>query len=336
MTPSVDPSAERKDRLLEEASRWFARTRSSTFTPADRLDLEAWLDVSPDHREAYAEILDLWERTAGFRNEPELLEMREAALRRYPARSAGRRPRWTLVACLGGAAAAALVTLAFVDREPAPQTFRTGIGQTATIALIDGSRITLDTDTVVRTQMRAHRREIHLDHGRAFFKVAKDPRRPFVVEVSDRSVTATGTAFEVTAEASRFEVVLVEGHVRVAQPAAGKGATGGKTLTTDLEPGTRLTSLDGHGWTLTRTSGGELAWMNGELLFDNQSLADIASQMNRYSHRKIVIADPALADRKIYGAFMAGDVDQFTHALVDYKVARVQSENDGEVVLGSP
>lgn len=331
MTRTTAHSAEHRRRLLEEASCWFARTRSSAFTAADREALQAWLDGDAEHREAYIEVLDLWTRTEGFRNEPELLQMRESVLRRYPAAAAGRRTwRIAFVTGLGGAAAAALAVLTLIGREPPLETFRTGVGQTATISLTDGSRVTLDTDTVVRTRMRPHRREIHLDRGRAFFKVAKDARRPFVVEVSSRSVTATGTAFEVTAEPGRFEVLLVEGHVRVAQSA------GGKAQTTDLDPGARLTSLNGRGWTLTRASGDELAWMNGELLFDNRSLADIVQEMNRYSRRKIVIADPALASRKIYGAFAAGDVDQFARALVDYKVARLQSESESEVVLGLP
>jgi transmembrane sensor len=76
--------------------------------------------------------------------------------------------------------------------------------------------------------------------------------------------------------------------------------------------------------------------MHGELIFDNKPLADIVAEMNRYSRRKIVIGDPRVARRTIYGAFMAGDVDQFVHALADYKIARIASQSDNAVVLEAP
>lgn len=336
MTQATAPDAERKNRLLKEAARWLARAQSRTFCAGDREALRAWRSARADHEAAYLELLTLWDRTELFRNEPELLKMREEVLRRYPAASAGRRSwRLAAIACAGAGLAALFAVFAFVGQEPQPQIFRTGVGQTATITLADGSRITLDTDTTLRTRVGAHRRDLFLDRGRAFFKVAHDASRPFVVEAAGRSVTATGTAFEVRAETHRFEVLLVEGHVRVAQPTQG-AAAGARPLTADLEPGAQLTSVNGLGWTLTKASGAELAWMNGELMFDNRSLAEIAQEMNRYSRRKIVIADAALADRKIHGAFTAGDVDQFARALVDYKVARLKSESDSEVVLGSP
>jgi transmembrane sensor len=327
---------EHRRRPLKQAAAWFARSRSRTFGRADQRSLQDWLDSEPDNREAYVEVLETWCAAGAFRAEPELLAMREAVLRRYPAStSAWRWSRFAAPAAgLGAAAAAAALGLALLLRSAPPtHVFQTGIGQTATIALMDGSQLTLDTDTLVRTRL-GRRREIYLDHGRAFFKVAKDRSRPFVVEAAGKSVTATGTAFEVTAEPRRFEVVLVEGKVRVSQKKSGRDA---KPLSTDLEAGARLSSVDGGRWVLARSSGSdELAWMRGELVFDNQPLADIVAEMNRYSRRKIVIADPKVARRTIYGAFMAGDVDQFVHALVDYKIARIQSDSDEAVVLGAP
>ena len=134
-----------------------------------------------------------------------------------------------------------------------------------------------------------------------------------------------------------FEVLLVEGHVRVSQEMAKAGAGAARTVSADLEPGARLTAADGGRWILTRTAGtGDLAWMNGELVFDDKPLGEIAREMNRYSRRKIVVADASVASRTVYGAFMAGDVDQFAHALVDYRIARIQSQTENEIVLSAP
>jgi transmembrane sensor len=331
------PPVETHDKLAQAAALWFARSRSGALSRADRQALQAWLDESAAHRQAYIEIIDLWNDAEGLRASPEVLSMREAALRRYPALARRRLPAMA-AACAVLACAAALGLGAYVvtlSARPVVQVFQTGVGQTATIALIDGSRLTLDTDTTVSTAIGPRCRDIRLKRGRAFFKVAHDASRPFVVQAAGKTVTATGTAFEVTAEARRFEVLLVEGHVRVSQAKAGLGT--GRTVSADLDPGARLTATEGGKWVLTRSSGtGDLAWMNGELVFDNKPLGEIAREMNRYSRRKIVVADAAVASRTVYGAFMAGDVDQFTHALVDYRIARIQSQTEDEIVLSAP
>ena len=190
------------------------------------------------------------------------------------------------------------------------------------------------TDTVVRVRLTARNRQIYLDRGRAYFKVAKDQSRPFIVNADGHSVRATGTAFEVSADPQRFEVLLVEGHVRVSTQSTEASQNGGKGVYTDLDPGTRLSVTGSRTWTLSKVdSGRELAWTEGELRFDNKPLGEIVLEMNRYSHRKIVIDDPAIANRSLYGAFMAGDVDQFVHALTDYKIAKVRSENEDVVVV---
>jgi transmembrane sensor len=331
------PPAEAREKLAQAAARWFARSRSGAFSKADRQALQAWLDESPAHRQAYVEIIDLWNDAEGLRGSPEVLAMREAALRRYPALGRRRFPAMAAV-CAGLVCAAALgwgAYLAALTARPVIQVFQTGVGQTATIALIDGSRLTLDTDTTVRTAIGPHRREIRLQRGRAFFKVAHDASRPFVVEAAGKTVTATGTAFEVTAEAKRFEVLLVEGHVRVSEGRAGLDQ--GRAMSADLDPGARLTATDGGKWILARSAGpGDLAWMTGELVFNDKPLSEIVREMNRYSRRKIVVADADVGARTVYGAFMAGDVDQFAHALVDYRIARIRSQTETEIVLAAP
>ena len=333
------PPIETREKLAQAAALWFARSRSGSFSRADRLALQAWLEESAAHRQAYVEIIDLWNDAEGLRASPEVLSMREAALRRYPALARRRFPAMA-AACAVLVCAAALGLGAYIvtlTSRPVIQVFQTGVGQTAVIALIDGSRVTLDTDTTVRTAIGPHRRDIRLERGRAFFKVAHDTSRPFVVEAAGKTVTATGTAFEVTAEAKRFEVLLVEGHVRVSQRLAKAGVGAERTVSADLDPGARLIAAEGGKWILARSTGiGDLAWMDGELVFDGKALGEIAREMNRYSRRKIVVADAAVASRTVYGAFMAGDVDQFVHALVDYRIARIQSQTENEVILSSP
>ena len=332
--PPTGPTAAQR-----QAARWFARQRARVTSRTDQAAFRAWLEATPENGEAYRQLSELWDFAEKVRAEPGMLAARERALARYPASQS--RPRilrvafWAAAAAVVAGAAAALVML--VQRSAPIQMFRTGVGQTANIGLVDGSRLTLDTDTVVRVRLTARNRTIYLDRGRAYFKVAKDQSRPFVVNADGHSVRATGTAFEVSADPQRFEVMLVEGHVRVSTQSTETSQNGGKGVYTDLDPGTRLSVSGSRTWTLSKVdSGRELAWTEGELRFDNKPLGEIVVEMNRYSRRKIVIDDPAIANRSLYGAFMAGDVDQFVHALTDYKIAKVRSENEDVVVLTSP
>src|SRR5690606_34195438 len=100
------------------------------------------------------------------------------------------------IAILGGSGVLTVQNL-LGPKPLATQAFRTELGQRSTVTLPDGSVVTLNTDTVVRTRADGERRLVYLDKGQAFFEVAKDPRRPFVVTAAGRTVTALGTAFDV-------------------------------------------------------------------------------------------------------------------------------------------
>ena len=339
MTLPAEPPETGPPEATRAAARWFARARSGAMTKADRAGLQAWLEEDIAHGDAYLEISGLWDAAEQIRADPQVLALRESALSRYPASFRPARPALAAAcAALAAVGVLALVAVAVSQTSQPPfEVFSTGIGQTATIGLIDGSKLTLDTDTTVRTRMTGRKRLVYLDRGRAFFKVAHDKSRPFIVQIADKSVTATGTAFEVTADAKRFEVLLVEGSLRVSLPTRKAGEAGAHVVSTDLTAGTRLTGGGPGGWTLTKISDrDELGWMEGQVLFNDKPLGVIAAEMNRYSRRKIIIDDPEVAGRPIYGAFMAGDVDQFVRALVDYHIVRIKSQSEGALILSAP
>ncbi|MDB5458929.1 MAG: iron dicitrate transport regulator FecR, partial [Caulobacteraceae bacterium] len=155
MTVSADPSRTAADRLTRAAARWFARARSGTMGKPDRAALHAWLAEDAVHGEAYLKIGDVWDAAEHVRADPQVLAMREKALSRYPAAFKPARPALAAVcAILIAAAGIALVGwIVGATTQPAFQVFRTGVGQTANIGLTDGSRLTLDTDTTIRTQI---------------------------------------------------------------------------------------------------------------------------------------------------------------------------------------
>ena len=221
------------------------------------------------------------------------------------------------------------------------QTYATAVGEKTAVTLPDGSVVTLNTDSVLRTRADRDRRLVYLDKGQAFFRVAKNARRPFIVHAAGRTVTAVGTAFDVRVDARRFEVTLVEGKVRVEAPAApparGPAASSGEPTpvrATEMLAGDQFVAADPRHWSVSQTdTGRETAWLSGRLKFQGEPLGEVAEEFNRYSERKIVVADPALARRPISGTFQATDEEAFVQALQVAGLAQVSARSDAEITI---
>jgi len=309
-----------------DAAGWFALKRSGEMTAGELLAFQRWLEASPEHQAAWEEAEQSWAMAGLLRQDPELLLLRGQARKAYPP---FRRP------LMAAGAAAALAVAVFAGLTAAPstlglstpaiharqqQTFRTGVGQRTTVTLSDGSVVTLDTDTVLRTNDAGRERRMYLDRGRAFFKVAKDPTRPFVVAAAGRTVTALGTAFDVRVGPGQFEVTLVEGKVRVEQPRALLKPA----QSADLKAGYRIEADSPREWSVrpadvVRDTG----WVQGRLTFVDQPLAEVAAEMNRYSEKKIVLEDQAVGRQPVVAVLKPGDLDAFIKMVRNYDLAQV-------------
>lgn len=334
------------------AGEWFARRRSGRMTAAEARELERWLVGDADNRAAMEQIERAWLNIEAARASPEILALRE--------RARGRRAGLSRTALTRAAAACvAAVVLAgggsylagsgFLDRHRfADQTYATAVGEKTTVTLPDGSVVTLNTDSVLRTAASRDRRLVYLDRGQAFFRVAKNPDRPFIVSAAGRQVTAIGTAFDVRVDGHRFEVTLVEGKVRVDTPvralpisararAAPRGEETATIRATELLPGDRMVAtLDSQVVVARSDTAKQTNWMVGRLKFEGEPMGRVAAEFGRYTTRKIVIDDPVLAARPISGAFDADDTEAFAEALQIAGLARIESATPDVIRLAPP
>ena len=328
MTPDVEIGGREPHDI---AAAWFSHERSGEMTADDALALQAWLDADPAHREAYAEIRQAWGEAAAVRADPQVMAIREHWLASH-----ARRRRLSAVRAI--AASLVLFVTAGVGvgtwqwltgpRPLGDRTFQTALGEQRVVELPDGSQVTLNTDTVLRTRADGDKRLVYLEKGQAFFQVAGDADHPFVVTAAGRTVTALGTAFDVRLDEGAFKVTLVEGKVRVeasapAMASATPGPRSIKVQATEMVAGSQLVAPDDEQWRLTRTNViTETSWTRGQLVFENEPLGEVVEELNRYSPRKMVIADASLTGLPISGTFKVGDVDRFIHAVEAYGVAR--------------
>ena len=339
---AVSPPIESVESL---AAGWFARQRSGLMTPQEDAELEAWLAADPAHQGAYDAVARAWSGVAFARSAPEILAIRAEARRRPQVERRAVVGRiaagFAALAVVGGASLWAGQESGFArSHELTDRTFSTGLGERSTFTLPDGSIVTLNTASSLRTRADGERRLLYLEKGQAFFRVAKDKRHPFIVAAAGRTITAVGTAFDVRVDGRALQVTLVEGKVKVdtpARPAKGP-ADAPPVQTTEMLPGNQLVaSIDTPALTVAPTdTAKETSWLTGWLNFDNRPLADAAAEFNRYSPRKIVVADPTIASTAVSGRFKADDVEAFTRALAKYRIARVETADDAAIRLGAP
>lgn len=320
----MSESAER----ATEASQWFTVMKRPSVTPQDLERFRAWRRT-PENAEAFRKVQAAWEAAGSLADRPGLTAATQAALAKYPAKKLTvrvSRRRFVLAPLalgLTGLVVAAGGVFAWRDLEPV---YATEVGGQRLEVLSDGSRVRLNTDTKVRVVFRGTERRVVLERGQAFFEVAHDASRPFVVEADGTRVRALGTKFDVRRDGGVVRVALTQGSVEV------KARDGGDAL---LAPGQAVVS-DARG--VSRPAGinvaAESSWTTGRLTFSGVPLRDAVAEVNRYSDRKVVLDAPAaVAGELVSGQFVAGDVENFVAGARSLYGLRVTSETAREIRL---
>jgi transmembrane sensor len=328
----------------EAAARWSEILRDAGDDGEARAAFQAWQARSPRHAAAFKRVQSAQALVHSLADAPQLQALRDqtrartAALRRRCSR---RTYRFAIAASLFLVALTGALLfgpdssrqlLGNVHDAFAGNVYRTGIGQRIDVTLDDGSILTLNTDSRVSVHYEGAVRAVTLERGQALFKVAKDRTRPFVVTAGGRQVTALGTEFEVRLGERLFEVTLLEGRVTVTRhPAA---PTEKPAALDELRPGQQFIAV-AKAPPRVRPADVRRAvsWRNGQVVFEDERLDAAVAEMNRYSRRKVVLDDHALATLKISGAFNTGDTRTFVEALTLYFPIEHDARDEGTIVL---
>lgn len=336
--------AERPPERPEDAAIWWATRRQ--LDPARFAEDEAfpaWLADEANAR-AWEEIERRVDVVGAFATMPEVREMRRAALElaRRPPKPA--RNKWFLGAAIAASLAGGFVWIAGTAEAPTgsiavqdgTQRFATAVGERRDITLDDGSRVTLNTASLIEVAYSSDTRSVRLLQGQALFHVAQNLDRPFVVQAGGRQITALGTAFDVRLQPNgQVEVLLVEGHVRV-DPVQRQGLARliPALARTDLAPGQELVApASGDIEVAQADVERETAWNRGLLIFRNDSVGDAVREVNRYSAVQLVVDDPRVAGLKVSGIFPSARREDFVAALEALYPVSAQPETAGTVRL---
>jgi transmembrane sensor len=325
------PDSTHNPLIEEQASLWAAKLDGSTLSASDRAELDAWLAAAPQHRAMLSQYCQF---SADLEQRLPALVISGAV--KLPA-EAVERPRrsWRLAWAGLGLAAAAAVAIAVWPTRPMQQTesVATSVAQRKTLELSDGSRVELNARTSLLVELGAKERHVRMADGEAFFTVAKDPSRPFIIDTPAGSVRVTGTVFNVHADtAAELKVTVVEGSVRV-QP--GVSAGGPSSEPAQLRAHDELTAVAGHTVVhqlSTSDLENALAWREGYIVFEGTPLRDALARLSRY-HGRTITADPAIADQPIGGRFRLDDLDVFLQSIQDFLPVRVSTDSSGAIAV---
>ncbi|WP_420141304.1 FecR family protein [Sphingomonas sp.] len=268
----------------------------------DRRALDAWLAEDPRHAGA------LLRAQAGLSAVNRVLV--EGIDHGQPWRQLLGKPdrRWFMAA--GGLAAGALGLIGWP--KLAGERIETARGEIRRLPLEDGSVATIDTSSALRVKLSSRTREIALQRGQAWFQVAKDRNRPFVVDAGRAQVRAIGTAFSVHREGGRVQVAVTEGRVAV----WARDASGAMSI---LDAGQYATFTGAEAVPVTGSAPGaierSLAWRNGEIALENETLGNAVAQFNRYNQVRLVVDDEALAGERLVGLFRLDDPALFAETV---------------------
>jgi transmembrane sensor len=304
--------------------------------------LDRWLDESTAHRVSFLRLQAALRRADRLQAErtrfpagvvPEPGSWDVGARRKPPTQSFrsgnGWAKHWTSRFSIAASLALVLIGSIYLMgiQSWGEERYTTHIGGLETVTLADGSSVNLNTNTQIRVSLRKTARLISLDSGEAYFAVAEDQSRPFVVHVAENSLTAVGTAFSVRRSTeSDIQILVTRGEVQLrlvnkSRPDDVTAVRAGMTARVHSDEVLVSEASDAEIQRL-------LSWRNGFVIFHDTPLPEAVAELNRYASRKLVIADESLNQIRIGGKFRSNNTQTFLSLLQDgFPVVAERSED---------
>ena len=324
-TRDSDRRENRKRELIsQEAAEWFARMKDPHVPLDDRQRFLRWLKQSQIHVAEYLRVAGIdgdlrrAQLTCALTGEtPSNVVPLFAGESKRSSASAIGSLRWKIAAAVAACALATLLSLG-VGTAWRERSVDTELGQWKTVTLADGSELQLGPNTRVTLDIGDAERSIALVRGEAYFKVAKDPTRPFLVQANAYAVRAVGTEFAVSRRKGEVIVTVRQGTVRVTQnPKSSKARdSDDEPLSVPISADYQLRIADTWPVTPSRIDVRyALAWRERQLMFKaGDTLADAVEEFNLRNKVQLRL-EPRARSLPVRGSFDASDPVAFARTV---------------------
>jgi transmembrane sensor len=362
MIPFPDPKVPYTELQRREASDWFLLIHDKADPKPDALQAWLrWMDQDEGNRVAFESVVQAWHTVSpssalamptaeeladdGYSGDQPvdqwLAERCADAGRTQDMPQAPSLPFARVRRAWLAAASLAAITLGSLtmDRQPdsagsRSDEFVTTVGEQLQITLADGSHVWLGPKSKLVVAFTQQVRSTQLAAGEAFFTVHKDHHRPFTVRSVGGDITAVGTAFNVRAVQDRVTVAVSEGVVTVApmeevivqEPTTVRVASGQQVTFTAREP------IQALAITQTPSLGERARWRDGVLVYRDEPLRDVVTDVVRYSDKQIDIVDPAIGELHYSGIVYKSAIQEWTNALPESFPVKIVSEANRVII----
>jgi transmembrane sensor len=342
---------------MDEAMEWVQRLSDESSTEADVSEWLTWYESDTRNRQLFDEFQRFWIDTKALcagsdgrarltalerdvRSAPRVADAPGTSWRASHRKLAGvarYMPRIAAVVILS----TVVLRLASppVDERPVASRDLALSPSVRHAQLPDGSVVDLAAHASIAVRFTEHQRTLMLNSGEAFFSVAPNHARPFVVNTPVVRIRAVGTQFNVREEKDRVVVSVIEGVVDVSarsdrsDETTGEPAHGGSGALR-INAGNEVIWLSAQDQRVVRAADRVrvAGWREGRLDYVNENLATVVAEVSKYSNRQLVIRDPQVARMTYTGTVLLSSVDEWLRAMPSEFPIKVVQENDQSVI----
>jgi transmembrane sensor len=298
MFSTAGPSTSLPRKVLAAAAHWHVELQCGSADPAA---LQAWRDASAEHERAW----ELLQRMDGkLTTIPAALAIPALQAAQQRRRSAAK--VLAMLVAAGGGIALGQAGLQSAPWQAWTASLRTAPGQRRLVALADGGRMEMNTDSAVDVDYSAARRRIRLHHGEVMITTAPDAR-PFLVDTPHGVIRALGTRFGVRCDADGSVVSVFEHAVEVrcaARPDAVRRLEAGQRLRFGEVGMEAVQAMPAH----------QDSWLRGMLVAADWPLQQLVQELSRYRRGRLA-CDASVAQRPATGTYRLDDIDAVLESL---------------------
>ncbi|MFC4347127.1 FecR family protein [Kordiimonas lipolytica] len=327
------------DERLEAAAGWHARLSGDSVTEADWHAFTDWLEADEANSLAYEHVehLALMVESGADTVAASVTDTDDDADMGTVINAGW---RWSKPKAWIGAAAALAAMLLIIGTSftgpffgPDTQYYQTGLGETRLVTLKDGSTVQLNTNTKISVAFTGDVRQTALAYGEALFSVAKNPDRPFRVDLGGRSVQVVGTQFNILRHNNQLVVTVAEGLVDVA-PTHVIEEEAQSAERERLGVGDQLTAFEKSSETHVQKVDAQqvTAWLHGYLEYEDAALYLVARDLSRYLGEPIAVTSGA-RDISFSGILNMGDRETVLTTLEKLLPVTIK-QTDGAILIG--
>jgi transmembrane sensor len=323
---------------LDHIESLIIRSLDHSLETEEQQQLQAWLEEDADHRRYYETLQQTWELTGTHDPvfEPDVNDnwvrfqqkLEQPSMHVIP----GGNRRNALRVAAGVAILLGAATLYFLLNNQREITVLTAAKEKKSVVLPDGSRVFMNQNSSLRyaSNLTGPERAVYLE-GEAYFDVAKQQARPFVVYANGTQTQVLGTTFDVKAYTTKpVEISVLSGKVAVS-----------KTVTNNLRAETLILTPGRKAIFKTDAPTEEnaikdpnlMAWKDNKLVFYNTPMREVLTTLENYYGVRIEIQDSSLIKKTYVGTFTNGPALNFLLTVMTGSMNAEWTEKDGGYII---